>query len=86
MKRIIKPSRLWLAPTVLATAALLACTHTPTTETRAKVDRTASESWGQRDEWGDQQRELVDHPASAGCTNPRSAADFLPGTRHVPRC
>jgi hypothetical protein len=86
MKRIITQSRLWLAPTVLAAAALLACNHNPTTETQANTPQSASASSGQRVEWGHQHQELVDRPLRPGCTNPRSADDFLPGTRHVPKC
>jgi hypothetical protein len=85
MKRILKQSRLWLAPTVLAAAALLACNGVATTETQAGT-QPKSESSGQRHEWGDQHRQQVNPLSSAGCPNPRSADDFLPGTRHVPKC
>jgi hypothetical protein len=70
MKRIITHTRLWLAPPVLAAAALLACNDDPTIATQAN---TAEHSIRSPD-------------STAGCSNPRSAHDFLLGSRHVPNC
>jgi hypothetical protein len=72
MKRIIQQSRLWLAPAVLAAAALLACNDDGTAETQnipaeSKPEATAPPETGPPE-------------ARAPCD------DLLPGSQHVPMC
>ena len=85
MKRIIEQSRLWLAPAVLAAAALLACNDNPTAETQATTTQSEIESPGSTD-GNDQHRQADACSLSGGCSGLRSADDFLPGSRHVPKC
>ena len=72
MKPIIHKSRLWLAPAVLAAAALFACNDDGTAETQSipttqETEATAPPTTG---------------PPRAGAP----CDDFLPGSRHVPMC
>ena len=83
MKRIIKHSRLRLAPTVLDGAALLACNDDPTTEIRT-ITADAEIETPAATEWSDEHREPRNAPATAGCSAIGWAA-FLPGSRHVPK-
>jgi hypothetical protein len=72
MKRIIQQSRLWLAPAVLAAAALLACNDDGTAETQ----NTPTEA-----EPG------APAPPETGPPEARAPCDdFLPGSQHVPMC
>ena len=72
MKRIIKQSPLWLAPAVLAGAALLACNDGRTAESRANTTRPEIDAPAS--------------PQPAECSGLGSADAFLPGSRHVPKC
>jgi hypothetical protein len=72
MKRIIQQSRLWLAPAVLAGAALLACNDDGTAQAQnipaePEIDAPASPETSRPE-------------ARASCD------DLLSGSRHVPRC
>jgi hypothetical protein len=72
MKPIIHKSRLWLAPAVLAAAALLACNDDGTAETQNIPAVTEPEATT---------------PSETGPSEVRASCDdFLPGSRHVPMC
>jgi hypothetical protein len=68
MKPIIHKNRLWLAPAVLAAAALLACNDDGTAETQSTTQEQGTETTASTET----------DPPEASCD------DFLPGSRHVP--
>ena len=76
MTRIINHRR-WLVPTVVAATARVACGEDgrvePTNIPESTID-TPDTSEG----------ETIRRPA--GCSNPPSTGDFLPGSRHIPKC
>jgi len=72
MKRIIQQSRLWLAPAVLAGAALFACNDDGTAETRIIP--------------AEREMETPASPGT-GRSGARAPCDeLLPRSQHVPTC
>jgi predicted small lipoprotein YifL len=75
MKRILN-HRPWLVPAVLAAAALVACGEDgrvqPSNFPESTIDAPDTSDG--------------ETTTTTGCSNPQSAQDFLPGSRHIPKC